>query len=486
MRALRRPSKINFIAALPLCAALFLVVSGVNHKLQSASLASVSVTSSNPRPSFRGGVDSVSGSSIVIAAGYASFSTEQLVEGDEISVGTGGTLLDYTVAGTDDGADTIFTTAAVTGSAADDIISTQSADLSVRFTTVSAIEDGTFRVLVPATSNTAASEDGIPDSGAFDFGAGGSAATVTCPTDTVGVYEFGAGVATPHDVEINSIWYHSFECPYTGSGAVSTDFSSNPMVIEGLINPAPDTGHVTGTADTYAVIVQQLNDADLVQDFTTTQIAVIEAVKVTASVPPQITFEIAGLPATTVACGVATDVTTTAASVPFGEVSISAFTNAAQELLVSTNASGGYVVTATENDQLALNGDSAFCTGPEPSNPNCIPDSPGDNDDMTPTVTDDWDATTTNGFAYSMSDATGATPVFTYDGGGAAGSCVNDTYCARQYADQEGGEVPVSIFGNTTVAEADSVYVCYRITVSAIQAAGNYENYVVYNATATF
>lgn len=479
MRALRRPSKINFMAALPLCAALFLVVSGINHKLQSASLASVSVTSSNPRPSFRGSVTSVSGSSIVInTTSYASFSTEQLVEGDEISVGTGGTLLDYTVAGTDDGADTIFTTAAVTGSAADDIISTQSADLSVRFTTVSAIEDGTFRVLVPATSNTAASEDGIPDSGAFDFGAGGSAATVTCPTDTVGVYEFGAGVATPHDVEINSIWYHSFECPYTGSGAVSTDFSSNPMVIEGLINPAPDTGHDTGTADTYAVIVQQLNDADLVQDFTTTQIAVIEAVKVTASVPPQITFEIAGLPATTVACGVATDVTTTAASVPFGEVSISAFTNAAQELLVSTNASGGYVVTAIENDQLGRDGQPC----PVPS-ADCIPDSPGDNTVMTPTNTDEWTATTTNGFAYSMSDATGATPAFTYTS--TSGGCTG-TYCARQYADQEATDAPVSIFSNTTVAEADSVYVCYRITVSAIQAAGNYENYVVYNATATF
>ena len=508
MRAVRRPSLLNFLAAIPLCLAFLLIISGVNHKLQSASLSAVSVTSSNPRPSFRGAIAAGSvGSTVVIntvPGSYPSTTSAQLVEGDALRIGSGGALGPYTVASTSSES-TFFITTALAGTdddVGDVVVSTSSATLTARFTTVSAIPNGRFRILVPAVTSTTAASDGIPDGGYFDFGAAspGTPASVTCPTNATTTYNFtGGSAASPSatsGITINGVSYHSFECAYSGTGATGTAFNgttNDAIVISNLINPAPKTGHTTGVADTYNVIIQQLDSGLNIQDITTVQVAVIEAVRVTASVPPQITFRILGLPAGTTACGLSTNVTTTASSVPLGEVSISSFTNAAQALSVSTNATGGYVVTTIENDQLARNGDGAtYCTGQGTGNANCIPDSTGDDAAMSPTNPDDWvnaSLAASKGFGYSLEVPNVMpgtfTPAFEYDVN--SGSCTGAAYCAKQFPSAASeGEVAQTIFEDSTVADNDNLYVCYKIVVSATQAAGNYENFVTYNATATF
>jgi hypothetical protein len=468
---------------------VFMGAGMVNHQLRSASLTSVSVTLSNSRLSFRGALASgnTTGSTsvtIVTTAGnYPSTSSAQLVEGDVTKIGEGGSLANYTVASTSSLSTFTITSGLASGDAdaADDVISSQSANLTVRFTTANAIANGRFRILVPALTNDAASADGIPDGGYFDFTSAG--ATVTCPTDLTG-YDFVTGAATASAITIDGNDYHAFECAYSGNGATGTPFNASTndaITITGLINPAPKSNHTTGTADTYSVIVQHINSTFTVSDYTTAGIGVIEAVKVTASVAPQITFQILGTAAGfNSACGVTTNVTTTPASVPFGEIPLSAFTNAVQGLSVSTNAVGGFSVTAIENDQLGRNGGA--CTGDPTitSNTNCIADSRGDAGTMADDTSNEWNNTANKGFAYSLHDAnTTTTEEFAYNES-------SRTFSARQFADAENTGVAQRIFRSTAPADNHNVYVCYRIIPGTLTAAGNYENYITYTATGTF
>jgi hypothetical protein len=173
--------------------------------------------------------------------------------------------------------------------------------------------------------------------------------------------------------------------------------------------------------------------------------------------------------------------------VPFGELAIDGFTNAAQALSVSTNAVNGYAVTALASDQLGRNG--AACAG-DPTlatNPNCIQDSRGDNSAMSHTAIDKWDSTNTKGFGYSLhnvNSVSNMTPAFQYST--TTGNCSGATYCAKQFADSEDSQAAQTIFSATTVADNHNLYVCYRAVINASQAAGFYENYVTYTATATF
>lgn len=482
-----RSSKILY--SLPLGVLVFIGSSFYNHQLQSASLTSVSNTLSNSRLSFRGALTAANsvGSSVITinttAGAYPSTSSAQLVEGDVVRIGEAGSLGSYTVASTSSNA--VFTTTAALAAgdadSADDVISSQSATHTVRFTTVSAISNGRFRILVPALTNDGAAADGIPDGGFFDFGT--SAPTVTCPTDVgsgPATYDFVAGTATASTITIGSTDYHSYECAYSGVGAVGTAFdgsSQGAITINGIINPAPKTAHTTGTADTYNIVVQQLSSTLSVIDTTTVAVGVIEAVKLTASVPPQITFQIQGLPTGTSACGISTGVTTTPAAVPFGEISISAFTNAAQAINVSTNAANGFAVTAVENDQMGRNG--GVCTG-DNTGQDCIRDTIGDGGAISHTTSGEWVTTAAKGLGYSLQDLNSTTTeAFAYNESAR-------TFSAKQFADEENSQTAQTIFSSTGVADNHNVLVCYRIIAAATNAAGNYENFVRYTATATF
>lgn len=486
------------IIALSIAGLLLVGTAMVADKSKALSLTSVSVTLSNPRLSFRGalGTGNSVGSSIVIinttTGDYPSTSSAQLVQGDVLRIGETISLGSYTVASTSSLSTISLTSALAAGDAdtADDVISSQSATQTVRFTTANAIPSGRIRILVPALSNDAASSDGIPDGGYFDLGA--SAPTVTCPSNATTTYDFVTGVATASAQTIDNVDYHVFECAYSGTGAVGTAFdasSNDAIVINSLINPAPKTNHTTGVADAHNIIVQHLDSNLVVQDSTTVGIGIIEAVKVTASVPAQITFKILGVAKGSSACGVTTNVMTTAANVPFGDLPIDVFTNAAQTLTVSTNASNGYSVTTVANDQLGRDGGT--CTGdPTASgNASCIPDSKGDASIMEYNAYDKWDASATKGFAYSLHDSNnsisnGSAEAFNYNEN--AGNCSGASFCAKQFADAENSETAQAIFGSSTVADNENLLVCYRVIPSSVTAAGNYENNITYTATATF
>lgn len=490
----------NFISLqrIGLFACLFLALLAVGHLqgTRSASLSMVSVTLSDSRPSFRGALaagNSVGTSKVTINTtdgAYPSSSSAQLVVGDTLRIGEAGSLGSYTITEViDNGNDNTFNVTPVLlagdTDVGDDVIATSAADLTVRLTTKNAIENGAFRILVPADSDNASATDGIPDGGGFDFGT--SAPTVTCPTDIPGEYDFVAGTATASAVTIGATDYHAYECRYSGPGAIGTVFDGtthDAFVISSVINPAPtQTGHIIGYADTYNVVVRQLDTTYTTADATTVSIGVVEAVRVTATVAPQITFQISGVSNGTSVCGATTDVDTTASLVPFGTLSILSFTNAAQGLAVSTNAPNGYAVTAVENDQLGLDGGT--CLG-DNTGAYCIPDSVGDTSGMSDTASDEWSANTVKGFAYTLEEVntTGAVPSFEYDTSG--GNCDGSGDCFRQFPDAEDSEAPQNLFTSNTVADNDNVYICYRSVISAIQAAGDYTNYLTYTATATF
>jgi hypothetical protein len=466
---------------------IFATAGVLTQTTQSANLTSVSVTLSNPRLSFRGslGNGNSAGSSqvtILTSGAHPSLSTAQLLEGDGVAIGEAGSLGVYTVATTNPTSEFTTSTALAAGDADlnDDVISTQSATHTVRFTTATAIANGRFRILVPSLANNTNAADGIPDGDFFDFGA--SAPTVTCPTDLTG-YDFVSGTASASAITLNGTDYHAYECAYSGTGAVSTAFNgstNDAITINSIINPAPESGHTTGTANSHSIVIQHIDSNFDVADTTTAAVGVIEAVKVTATVDPTISFTISGVASSQTRCGVSTDVTTTAAAVPFGSLSLSAFGDAAQSLNVSTNAVNGYSVTAIENDQLGLNGGT--CTGDNTGN-SCIRDSAGDAGPMTHTSPAEWTSTSNKGFAYSLQNGDANTVAFQYTT--ATGNCTG-TYCARQFADAENSQTAVQIFNSSTVADNETVEVCYRIIPSVTNAAGNYENNVTYTATATF
>ncbi len=274
-----------------------------------------------------------------------------------------------------------------------------------------------------------------------------------------------------------------FECAYTGVGAVGTVFdgtTEDAFVISDLINPAPkDSGdvHTLGQADTYSVIIQHRDTGGTVIDQTVTKVGVVDAVKVSASIAPQLTFTVAGVNSGTSVCGITTDVTTTALTVPFGALTISSFVDAAQRLTVTTNAIGGYAVTAAENDQVGRGANA--CAGDGSASITCIVDASVTG--ATHTTSADWtDAANDPGFGYSLHPVTGGlTAAFTYNESAR-------TFSAKQFADLAESEEVQTIYSRSTVAASDVVDVCYRIAPAATNAAGDYENYLVYTASATF
>ncbi|MBP7876203.1 hypothetical protein KA012_04380 [Candidatus Woesebacteria bacterium] len=494
-----RRSSISFTKKLGL--SLFVVgglfiASQAYRPLHSSDLTQVSVTLSNPRLSFVGrlAAGNISGTTNVViktTGTISSLNTNQLQEGDTVRIGQGGAMGSYVVKDNMTGLASTFTTTAANSNVTTDdfVIASQSGTLTVRFITASAQNNGKIRVLVPAVATTGA--DGIPDTNTFDYGAVGP--TVTCPTNITN-YTFSAGAAASMQ-NIGGTYYHAFTCAYTGTGTAGANFTNTAQLftIASLINPSPQiapTLHATGTADTYKIIVQQLDSSNVVQDYTAVSVGMVEAVKVSAEVAPQITFAISGIAQTQTPCGagLTTNVTTTAAEVPFGELTISTFKYAAQKLAVSTNAQNGYIVTVAENDQLSKFG--ASCTG-DPvigTNQTCIQDSRGDGATMSHTLEDDWNLIANTGFAYTMASQTGSpTLPFVYSqntGGCTATGGTND--CFKQFADTENSQTPEPIMTYNTVTNTQEANICYGINVGATQVSGSYENYLTFRATGSF
>jgi hypothetical protein len=160
---------------------------------------------------------------------------------------------------------------------------------------------------------------------------------------------------------------------------------------------------------------------------------------------------------------------------------LNTFVYASQELVVSSNAGSGYVVTAIEDDALHKAGVTCPAGG-------CIPDSTGDTgvmDYQTKAIWTSVNAASAKGFGYSLQGNVGGTPSFTHadTGGTCDGSPGN---CWKDFANNTLSHAPQTILYSGSTADNHSVYVCYKVIVGSTQQAGDYTTGVTYRATATF
>jgi len=370
------------------------------------------------------------------------------------------------------------------------VIATRSAIHTVYFTPKSSITGGAWQFLLKASSRTGESQqDGIPDQQGFDFGQDvGSTTTgsgtrlktadISCP--------FGsASVGTTVVVSSNS--YHIIECDL-GAGVTNPVDVGVTMLVgralttgSQLINPAPALSHTEGqadsTADVYYFQIRHLDGSDAViaADTITGRIAVVESVRITATIDPTITFIIdnTNVVASDTRCGVvlgsAAD-NTTAVSAAFGSLSLGAFNDLAHRLSCVTNATGGYIITVYEIDQ--MKNISTATTLPDT---NCDGACSASSDAV-------WDTDTTNsGWGYSLEDVSVGTTIFNWNRNAGTGV----SFSAKAFG--EGSANAQTIMSNTSTPTAiERAYICYRLTAATSQEAGSYENQIVYTATATF
>jgi hypothetical protein len=238
-----------------------------------------------------------------------------------------------------------------------------------------------------------------------------------------------------------------------------------------LINPSPNhAAIVEGNADVYTFLVRHRDSSNALLDQTVGKIAVVESVRITATIDPTLTFIIDGVGTTDVgstACGVGTTLSynapyTTGDVVLFGSLGLLNFNQLAQRLGVVTNASGGYVVTAYE--AAAMKNINTATT---------IPDTTCNAGGCSAVTATPWTTVSTarSEFGYTMSNVGSSIP-FTPGNFKAFGQTATNA--------QE-------IMKRTALpSTTEYAYVCYRITAHTSQEAGDYEAKVIYTASATF
>lgn len=432
----------------------------------------------------------------VATTGNPSNNTRNLFIGDTLGIGrTGdnaGILIQYIIQDIGDTAAIELTTGlgssnAFTGLA---VVATRSAIHTVAFTPQTNITGGAWQFLIKATSRDSETQnDGIPDQQGFDLGMDVGALTtgpgtrlktadITCPWGATASVGTTVGVVSGTTTN----YYHVIQCTLAtgttnpigvgGSIVVGRALSAGSQ----LTNPSAALNHLEGSAgangsavDIYNFLIRHLDsdsnliDADTVQG----RVAVIESVRVTATVDPTITFAIGTSGVSSVgssACGIAMDAgaaNTTPATVSFGSLALASFNDLAHHLSCITNGSS-YVVTVYESGVMTHVG-----TG------DTIPDTNCDGSCSTTTAAA-WDTDNTHSeWGYTIDNINVGTSVFEYTSG------------YKAFA--QGAANAKEIFkNNSTPTATETAWICYRLTASTSQRTGNYENHLTYTATATF
>jgi len=371
------------------------------------------------------------------------------------------------------------------------IISTHSAVHTFSFTPQSNFTGGYWEFLIKA-SNTAgeAINDGIPDSNGFDLGATTPSSgangvgtrlkvtDVTCPSN------WGIGATTAYNVGTTAVitsgvgttaTYHVISC-YLGIGGtnqigVGYTMTTGKALASGsqLINPSP-ANTAEGSADVYTFYIRHRDSSSALFDGDTIQgkIALVEAVRVTATVDPTITFTIdaTGVGTGSTACNSPAfglnGANTTATQVAFGTLILDSANDLGHRLSAITNADNGYIVTVYEDGKM-----ENITSG------TTIPDTTcGGGGCTTSGVGTSWTSFTASGWGYTIQNLSVGTTIFSYGN-------------YRPFGD--GAANAQQIMKNiATPSATEQAYVCYRLTASSTQEAGNYENRLIYTATATF
>jgi hypothetical protein len=451
-------------------------------KIKSAAISNVKDVLCTSQFSYMGevGAGNVAGSSVLYlnTGGTApSLSSNNLFVGDTIFVGSLGST--YVVTDIGSSGDIRVSPALGAGdiTAGGRIMHPVSSCHTVSFDVIPSLAGEVWEFLLKA-STASNSADGIPDHDGFDRGTL-APNNVTCP------FGVTASVGTTTSLAMGSppvpSYYHVIKCTLTTDhnpavGETATIIIGNTDNTNSFINPSPSHAggnDIEGYPEILPYAIRHTTSTGTILDQTIGNVAIIEAVRVTATIDPSITFWIDNVgvtdPNTTFPAISGTDdqldsgaVNTTADQVIFGSLAIQEINQLAQHLNAVTNAAGGYVVTAYEAGPMTRIG------GVE-----TIPDTLCNNAGCTITAAQPWVGfdDDRSEFGYTMISAGSSIPFVEGDfkpfGIG----------CDQAQPVMVNPSVPSTI---------ESAYAIYRITATTVQAAGDYEAKIIYTATSTF
>ncbi|MDD3002545.1 MAG: hypothetical protein PHS06_01600 [Candidatus Shapirobacteria bacterium] len=355
------------------------------------------------------------------------------------------------------------------------VIATRSGTHTVSFTPITfggATEKWQF-LIKSSVGGSTPFKDGMPDQDGFDIG-GSNCATagcllkstdVACPSNgAAATVNIGNTITlTAADIGDSAFvgTYNVIECAYsTATSKISSPLTWTIGTANGtqLINPSSSANRTFGVADVYFYGLRQLDANGNVIDLSFGKIAVDDSVRVTAIVDPTLSFTIAGN--ATMKCAAPTAIapaSSTPTSLNFSSLVLeSTANNLSQLITATTNSAGGYVVQAFEDNPLTMIGTTTT-----------LPNTTANNTAW-PSVT------ASSGFGFSME--VGVTRA-----GAVLG--VGDTGKYKAFGVGSGAAVTVLSHNAPSV---DSAYMCYRVSATLQQPAGEYENSISYIATATF
>lgn len=409
---------------------------------------------------------------------FPSQTTNNLFVGDTISIGVGGSQSNYIVKDIGD-TGTLYLNVGVSGISTlpgGSVIATRSAVHTVSFEPQVNAAGGIWQVLIKSTSGLASekSSDGIPDQRGFDLGTL-NADAVTCPWGSTA----SVGTTTAAVLGSNTSYYHVISCTL-GAGVtnpVGTGETGTITIGVGnslMINPSPSNSpDMEGNANIFSFVLRHRNSVNFIIEQTPGKIAVVESVRVTATIDPTLTFYIDNVGVTdpsSEACGIGTTLSvnafqTTGDKVVFGSLELNAFNQLAQRLSCVTNAASGYVITAYEAGEM-----KAVNTG------TTLPDTACGGGACSPSTATAWNTVSgsQSEFGYTMNTIVGTGASIPFTSG-------NYKPFGIGYANAQ----PIMVNPNTPLF-TESANVCYRITITNVQEAGDYEAKIVYTATATF
>jgi len=140
--------------------------------------------------------------------------------------------------------------------------------------------------------------------------------------------------------------------------------------------------------------------------------------------------------------------------IDFGSLTPGVATTAVSTLNTTTPSGQGFQITASESSPLRT------ASGIN------IPDITGDNNLASESVSDLWQNATTYGFGFNANTAYFSS---------------NNHF--RQFANQNTSETPQIFDSSNIPVKNHQTIVTYKINISSIQAAGTYQNYIIYTAT---
>lgn len=448
-------------------------------KINSAPISNVKDVLCTSQFSYLGGVGSgnVAGSNVLYldtGTSFPSQTSNNLFVGDTIYVGSLGSTYVVTDIGTTGDIRVSPALAAGDIAAGGEIIHPVSSCHTVSFAAIPSVAGEIWQFLIKASS-TSNPFDGVPDQDGFDIGSL-TVVNVTCP------YNATASVGTTTSLTIGSppvtSSYHIIRCTL-GLGANYTPAVGETAAIiignidntNSFINPSPSHSglELEGYAEILPYALRHLTSTGAILDQTRGNVAIVEAVRVTATIDPSLTFYINNIGVTDVGTTFGTAgpidagaIFTTADQVIFGSLEINAINQLAQRLNVVTNAAGGYVVTAYEAGVMTRIGDG-----------DTIPDTLCNGAICTITSAQPWVgvSSTRSEFGYSMVNIGSSIPF-------------PEGYFKPFGIGSENAQ-PVMV--NPSVPSTiESAYAIYRITATIVQTAGDYEAKIIYTATSTF